>query len=357
MARPKTRSVNEQEFLFCGLLNEGWVGAQLSNQKLCRVWIGICHPEEHGGKKEVLFSELFGNSNLGNEAKSQSGGNPVRILIVGGCGFIGSTLYRHLESTGHAVCSMDRLDRGNPGGVKNAKTDYRDIAPFHNIEAADVIIHLAGHSSVASCDADPWGSVANNVTNFLPFVKRLAGLDNPPLLLWASSGSVLSDVHSIYDEQKRAREALVPRLYPRSIGLRFASVCGVSPNMRDDIILNAMVKSAITTGVINMANPLVYKPILGLKNLCACVEYLIEHRTRWRGPSGAAEPDIIDLCSFTTSPEQAAQAVSAFTGAKINRLPPSQAYEFRMREWLGMEESLESIIAELADHYRGRADV
>ena len=268
----------------------------------------------------------------------------MRILIVGSCGYIGSALYRHLEAGGRNVIALDRLDRGNSGDIPVHRWDYRNLANS-NVFEYDAIIHLAGHSSVAACEADPWGSVENNLTGFLPFVKMLADLDRPPLLLWASSGSVLSDVHSLYDEQKRALEALVPRLYPRSIGMRFASVCGVSPNQRDDIILNAMVKSAVETGVVNMANPLVYKPILGLKNLCACVEYLIE--------AGDRSP-IQTLCSFTTSPEQAAQAVASFTGAKINRLPPSQAYEFRMSEWRRVEESLESIIAELVEHYRGQ---
>lgn len=252
--------------------------------------------------------------------------------------------------------SFDKLDRGSVVGIKNTAWDYRNVAPGYL--QADVIVHLAGHSSVAACEADPWGSVENNVTDFLPFVKMLAGLDKPPLLLWASSGSVLSDVHSLYDEQKRALEALVPRLYPRSIGMRYASVCGVSLVQRDDIILNAMVKSAVTTGVVNMANPLVYKPILGLKNLCAIVEVLIERLSK--DPAQFTRGVIADMCSFTTSPEQAAWAVKQATDCEIRRQPQTRAYEFKMTPWTppsGVLESLESIIADLVEHYRGQADV
>jgi nucleoside-diphosphate-sugar epimerase len=271
----------------------------------------------------------------------------VNILIIGSSGYIGSALAAHLIRDHYlAYCDV----------VNGPKGDYRTLTPGH-FECVDVVIHLAGHSSVASCEADPWGATDNNLTSFIPFLRMLSELPEPPLLLWASSGSVLSDVHSLYDQQKRALEALVPRLYPRSIGMRFASVCGVSEIQRDDIILNAMVKSAVTTGVVNMANPLVYKPILGLKNLCACVEYLILRQAEYDhlgGTDRSYQYDTVDLCSFTTNPEQAAQAVAAFTGAKINRLPPSQAYEFRMSEWRRVDETLESVIAELVEHYQGQ---
>lgn len=269
----------------------------------------------------------------------------MKILIIGGCGYIGSALYRHLEAAGHAVCAMDRLDRGNPGGVKNAKTDYRQIDPLDNIEAADVVIHLAGHSSVQACEADPWGAIDNNLTGFIPFLQKLSALEKPPLLLWASSGSVLSDVVSVYDTTKRTLEALVPRLYPRSIGLRFASVCGVSPNQRDDLILNAMVKSAVTKGYLTVANPFISKPILGLKDLCRNVEFQ------------AIAPNIFsptcDLSSFTVSPEQAAWAVKQVTGCEVRRAPASTPYEFRMEGpmWAQPTETLDSIISDLVAHY------
>ncbi len=264
----------------------------------------------------------------------------MKIFINGVHGYIGSALSDHLVPN-HEIRGTD---------IKVADiSDYRKIKPADIVDA-DVVIHLAGHSSVASCEADPWGSVENNVTDFLPFVKRLASLDKPPLLLWASSGSVLSDVHSLYDEQKRALEALVPRLYPRSIGLRFASVCGVSPNMRDDIILNAMVKSAVEDGLIKMANPSIRKPVLGLKDLCAQVRSLVSLAAR----SDDDIPSMVELCSFVISPAIAADAVSLATGAVIAHRTNSRAYNFNMRPSRLTTETLDTIVAELVEHYRGR---
>lgn len=265
----------------------------------------------------------------------------MRILVVGSSGYIGSTLAAYFSER-HTVGYCDL--KNGPNG------DYRLMtSAFFEQGHADVVIHLAGHSSVAACEADPWGSLANNVTDFLPFVKMLAGLEKPPLLLWASSGSVLSDVHSLYDEQKRAIEALVPHLYPRSIGLRFASVCGPSPNPRHDIILNSMVRSAVVEGVVTMANPNIRKPILGLKDLCRMVDSLI-------GMVGDELPTVVDLCSFVTTPMNAARAVNSATTVVIDERAPSQAYDFTMRPHRLATETLGGIVADLVEFYRARLD-
>lgn len=266
----------------------------------------------------------------------------MKICLIGSSGFIGAVLVEYLIASGHALRFCD-IKTGPEG-------DYRNLTPLH-LAGVDVVIHLAGHSSVAACEADPWGSVANNVTDFLPFVEMLAGLEKPPLLLWASSGSVLSDVHSLYDEQKRALEALVPHLYPRSIGLRFASVCGAGTQTghRNDIILNSMVRAAVVDGSVFMANPNIRKPILGLKDLCRLVESLLI-------VDEDDLPTLVDLCSFVTTPKGAAFVVNAATTAGVYERSPSQAYDFAMRPHRLATETLRSIVADLVEFYRARVD-
>lgn len=271
----------------------------------------------------------------------------MNILVTGGCGHVGSALSNHLVKDGHTVWSIDWQDRGCAGDAQQRKANYRKIARMY-VENYDVVIHLAGHSSVKACDADPWGSADNNVSGFIGFLKTLSDLPKPPLLLWASSGSVRSDVHALYDEQKRALECLVPQLYPRSIGLRFASVCGVSPNTRDDIILNAMVRSAVFDGVINLANPKISKPILGLKDLCAGVSQLFDILSDLRGGRAGF---MVNMASFACTPEEAAQAVMEATGAVIRRQPDSSAYDFEMFSDVRARQNIGEIVAELAGHY------
>jgi len=270
----------------------------------------------------------------------------MKILITGGCGYIGSALYRHLKSAGHHVQSVDWTNQAAPDGIDNLNRNYRSLEIFDL--SCDVLVHLAGHSSVAACEGDPWGSTENNLAGFLPFLRQLSFLPNPPIVLWASSGSVLSDVHSLYDEQKRALEALVPRLYPRSVGLRFASVCGVSPNQRDDLILNAMVKSAVTRGYLNVANPFISKPVLGLKDLCRRVTAMVES-------DGDMEWPVESISSFTCTPELSSWAVKAATGCEIRRNPSPRAYDFQMPMTHGATETLESIVADLVEHYTAKA--
>jgi len=267
----------------------------------------------------------------------------VKILIIGGCGYIGSTLFATLGRK-HEVYSLDSEARGNPG-LPNVKQDFRYLTEDFAFSDYDAVIHLAGHSSVKSCDDDPMEALSNNLTGFFKLIRLMKESARPPLLLWASSGSVLSDVVSVYDSTKRTLEGVVPTIYPRSIGLRFASVCGLSANMRHDLILNAMVKSALETGIINVANPFIRKPILAMNDLCWAVEKALAF-----GDS-LNIGRIDDLCSFTICPEQAAWAVKEATGAKINRTPSTFAYDFAMEPDNEPRETLQSVIGDLVDYY------
>jgi nucleoside-diphosphate-sugar epimerase len=50
------------------------------------------------------------------------------------------------------------------------------------------------------------------------------------------------------------------------IALRQGTVCGWSPRMRFDLIVNTMVKSALTTGTIVVNNPSIWRPLLDIRD-------------------------------------------------------------------------------------------
>jgi nucleoside-diphosphate-sugar epimerase len=53
------------------------------------------------------------------------------------------------------------------------------------------------------------------------------------------------------------------------ISLRQGTVCGWSPRMRFDLIVNTMVKSALTTGTIVVNNPSIWRPLLDIRDAAA----------------------------------------------------------------------------------------
>jgi nucleoside-diphosphate-sugar epimerase len=58
-------------------------------------------------------------------------------------------------------------------------------------------------------------------------------------------------------------------------GLRFGTVNGFSPNTRNDVMINAMVSSAIANREIKVFNPMIRRPILYINDLCRAVETII----------------------------------------------------------------------------------
>lgn len=101
----------------------------------------------------------------------------MRILITGGCGFIGSALIRHLlPGSSHDVLNVDALTyAGTPGAVSAAagdpryrflKADIRDAPTIRDTIATfkpEIIAHLAAESHVDRSIDDPAAFVTTNV--------------------------------------------------------------------------------------------------------------------------------------------------------------------------------------------------
>lgn len=249
----------------------------------------------------------------------------MKIAITGASGYVGSYLMEKLDSSFTSIQGIDQNAHGSSGATRYQDTDFT---------AADLIIHLAGHSSVKMCDDDPEESWENNVNGFKDLLGRL--LPNQ-WLIYASSGSVYGamenpatendvTVDSIknYDMQKIVGDVLAINSIKQSkkvIGLRFGTVNGVSPNTRFDLLLNAMTKAAIETGEIKVRNPLISRPILFLEDLKNAVQNIIERPT-----SG-----IYNLASTHVTVEEAANAVAEATGAKINlETDDATPYDFKL---------------------------
>lgn len=269
--------------------------------------------------------------------------NNRRIMIIG-VGYVGAVVTKHLQDVGHEVSTVDILSDRDPG----LRLDYRSLRIAYLKEFTD-IVWLAGHSSVGQCRGDPSGAVENNVTG----LAQLAGKLTTQRLIFASSVSVHARAQrNMYDATKRAAEEIIPVLYPYSWGLRFGTVCGVSPQQRWDIMIPAMYRSARENGVITVTNKLCRRPLLGVWDLARAIEVVID---------GEDRPGLYDLASLQARIDTIGYLVAEALnvplkypdGASTYDIecqvgPFLEAYDFEYRE------NIASIVADLRVAYDGQ---
>jgi len=183
----------------------------------------------------------------------------VRVLVTGGAGYIGSTLVPLLLTRGLQVTVLDSLEHGADGlrcgsqtpGLRLVQGDVRDLDVLRQAAVgAEAILHLAAVSGYPACARYPEKASQVNVQGTANAVVAADG--RLPVIL-ASTLSCYGSVPagfcdedtlprpvSHYGRTKLEAEALVLASL-RGIVLRLATVYGVSPRLRLDLLLNDFV--------------------------------------------------------------------------------------------------------------------
>ncbi len=213
------------------------------------------------------------------------------ILITGNNGYIGPVMTRLLHEHGHTVRGIDSqyfhgCDLFPPTNVPDQQIikDMRDIA-YTDLEGISAIIHLAGLSN------DPLGEINHTLTHDINMtasvnlaeMARNIGVER---FIFASSCSlygvasndkpltedgVLNPV-TAYAKAKAQVEEAVSRLATDSfhpVFMRNATVYGLSPTLRLDLVVNNLVAWAYLTGKVSiMSDGTPWRPIVHIEDFC-----------------------------------------------------------------------------------------
>lgn len=222
----------------------------------------------------------------------------MNVLVTGDQGYIGAVMVPWLTRRGHRITGMDSglyrdCDFGKPCTPPSARAiDIRDVQVEH-LRGFDAVIHLAALSN------DPLGSLHPNSTyeiNHQASIKlalyaKQAGVER---FLYSSSCSVygaadlsrpLSESAAFapvtpYAESKVQVEADVQKLADDSFSptfLRNATVYGVSPRLRGDLVVNNLVGWAWTTGVVQMkSDGTPWRPLVHVEDVCEAFTTVLE---------------------------------------------------------------------------------
>jgi nucleoside-diphosphate-sugar epimerase len=196
----------------------------------------------------------------------------MRVIVTGHEGYIGTRLVPLLLSAGHEVTGVDSNLFARctfcPGilQIPALQKDIREVGA-EDLEGFDAVIHLAGLSN------DPLGDLDPELTfeiNHLASVRlaELAKVAGVPRFLFSSScsnygagGTEMLDESSPfnpvtpYGMSKVRAECDIGKLADDDFSptfLRSATVYGVSPRLRFDLVLNNLVAWAFASGRIHI---------------------------------------------------------------------------------------------------------
>lgn len=156
-----------------------------------------------------------------------------KILVTGGCGYIGSHTIVDLLENGYSVISVDNNSKSHPAmldgveritgkKIKNYKVDLCVFDDTHAIfqENPDIagIIHFAAYKAVGESVEKPLMYFENNFQSLIN-ILRCAEAFNVPHFVFSSSCTVYGNPESIpVTEETQTREAESPYGYTKQVG-------------------------------------------------------------------------------------------------------------------------------------------
>ncbi len=222
----------------------------------------------------------------------------MRILVTGHKGYIGTVLAPLLLDAGHAVHGLDSdlfeacsFDPDGLVAVPEVRKDLRDVTR-EDVEGYDAVVHLANLSNdpLGNLDPDLTYAINHRATVRLAALARDAGVER---FVFASSCSLYgaagqdavtetapfnpvtpygtAKVIAERDIAPLASEAFSP------VFLRNATVYGVSPRLRFDLVVNNLTAWAVATGAIRMkSDGTPWRPLVHVEDVSRAVLAALE---------------------------------------------------------------------------------
>lgn len=188
----------------------------------------------------------------------------MKILVTGGAGYLGSTMVPDLLAAGHEVTVLDNFMYKQNSlahvchypSFKVVRGDIRiesTVRPL--IAEADVIIPLAALVGAPLCSKDPVGAKTVNHDAVMLMLK-LVGKEQILLMPTTNSAygtggennycteeSPLRPISQYAIEKVEIEKAFME--HPNAISFRLATVFGMSPRMRTDLLVNDFTYRAV----------------------------------------------------------------------------------------------------------------
>lgn len=244
----------------------------------------------------------------------------MRILVTGGAGYIGTVLVPKLLELGHDVTVLDTFPRGTTelaacchySTFNPVRGDARDERLLDElVPRADVLIPLAALVGAPACKSDPISATTINRDAVVALTKRVS---RSQLIVTPTTNSgygigqdgkfcteetPLSPI-SLYGVTKvEAEKAVLEQ--GNGISLRLATVFGMSPRMRIDLLVNDFTWRAVTDRTVVLFEGHFKRNYIHIRDVTKAFVHAIENQSTMRGEAynvglSSANLSKLELC-------------------------------------------------------------
>ena len=242
------------------------------------------------------------------------------ILVTGGAGYIGSTLVPDLLSKKHKVTVIDNFMYDQTSLATSIRDrnfeiifgDVRDESLMKKlVSKADIIIPLAAIVGAPACDKDPVTAQSINKDSVLWLLKQLSK-SQQIIMPTTNSAYGSGGKNNFCDENSPlnplslyARDKVVVEKslleHENSTSFRLATVFGISPRMRLDLLVNNFTLRAITDGFVIVFEGHFKRNYIHILDVVQAFNLAIEKKDQFKGEIfnvGLSQANIskIELC-------------------------------------------------------------
>ena len=242
------------------------------------------------------------------------------ILVTGGAGYIGSTLVPDLLSKKHKVTVIDNFMYDQTSLATSIRDrnfeiifgDVRDESLMKKlVSKADIVIPLAAIVGAPACDKDPVTAQSINKDSILWLLKQVSK-SQQVIMPTTNSAYGSGDKNNFCDENSPlnplslyARDKVVVEKslleHENSTSFRLATVFGISPRMRLDLLVNNFTLRAITDGFVIVFEGHFKRNYIHILDVVQAFNLAIEKKDQFKGEIfnvGLSQANIskIELC-------------------------------------------------------------
>jgi len=242
------------------------------------------------------------------------------ILVTGGAGYLGSTMIPDLLAADHKVTVLDNFVykqaslnhacyHPNFSVVKGDIRLENTIIPL--IKKADVIIPLAALVGAPICNQDPIGATTINHDAILMMLKHIS---NNQIVLMPTTNSAygtgdennfcteespLNPISKYAIDKVEIEKALMQ--HPNAISFRLATVFGMSPRMRIDLLVNDFTYRAVYDGFVVLFEGHFKRNYVHVRDVSRVFQHALNNHSNMKGQIynvGLSEANVskMELC-------------------------------------------------------------